>query len=119
VISTLRRYKLSYSAWSEGSALAGDIEKCLEEGMDDFIVKPIKIGKPAEALKSCSQKPQSGDLPKEHGAAPTLPSKPLSWPGRWTLPSLLMWRYSKSSKRFIMAYSIKGFIMIYYCKVMD
>ena len=34
-------------------AMAGDKERCLEAGMDDYIAKPMKMGELAEALKRC------------------------------------------------------------------
>lgn len=39
-------------------ALAGDKERCLEAGMDDYIAKPMKTADLAEALKRCSLKAQ-------------------------------------------------------------
>lgn len=39
-------------------ALAGDKEKCLEAGMDDYIAKPVQKGALAEALRRCSHKAQ-------------------------------------------------------------
>jgi CheY-like chemotaxis protein len=35
-------------------AIEGDREKCLEAGMEDYIVKPVQMGKLAEVLKRCS-----------------------------------------------------------------
>lgn len=35
-------------------ALAGDKERCLEAGMDDYIAKPMRVGELVEALKRCA-----------------------------------------------------------------
>ena len=46
-----------------GNALAGDREKCLEAGMDDYISKPMRIGELQAAIERWGPAKSKGSTP--------------------------------------------------------
>jgi CheY-like chemotaxis protein/HPt (histidine-containing phosphotransfer) domain-containing protein len=65
------------------NAMAGDRERCLAAGMDDYVAKPIRVEELVAALERCQRRPDAGARgapPAEIGAAgasaPLAPGSP-------------------------------------------